>query len=118
MLPQDLCDDSDVFVVVKKTITVEGTNVNNWTNKGLEFKSNAPFRLCISKINNPFVDNVEDLDIVIPMYNLTENSDNYFITAGSLWNYHRDKTHDDVNENTDNNYRLDDEKKRTIISFE
>ena len=61
---------------------------------------------------------MEDVDIIIPMYNLTENIDNYFMTAGSLQNYYRDKMHDDANENNDNNYRLDGEKKRTIISFE
>ena len=65
-----------------------------------------------------FVDDAEDVDIIIPMYNLTESSDNYFMTAASLQNYYRDKMHDDANENNDNYYRLDGEKKRTIISFE
>ena len=36
-------------------------------NKKLTFKNNAPFRSCISKTNNLFIDNAEDLDIVIPM---------------------------------------------------
>ena len=109
-----MCDDSDAYIVVKGTITVEGTNVINRTNNGLAFKNNAPFRLCISKIYNTCVDNVEYLDIVIPMYNLKENSDNYSMTSGSLWNYYRDKVHNHVNENNGNNYRSDDEEKRTI----
>ena len=46
---------------------------------------------CISKINNTFMENAEDLDIVIPMYNLPEYSDNYFMTLGSLWNYYKDE---------------------------
>ena len=50
------------------------------------FKNNAPFQSCISKINNTFIDTAEDLDIVMPMYNLLEYSDNYSITSGSLWN--------------------------------
>ena len=42
----------------------------------LIFKNNAPFRSCISKINNTFIDNAEDLDIVMPMYSLLEYSNN------------------------------------------
>ena len=45
----------------------------------------APFKSCISKTNNAFVDNGEDLDFVMPMYNLLEYSDNYSMTSGSLW---------------------------------
>ena len=41
------------------------------------FKNNAPFINCISKINDIKIDNAEDLDIVMPMYNLIEYSDNY-----------------------------------------
>ena len=37
------------------------------------------------------IDNVEDLDVVMPMYNLLEYSQNYSITSGSLWNYYRDE---------------------------
>ena len=37
------------------------------------------------------MENAEDLDIVIPMYNLLEYSDNYFMTLGSLWNYYKDE---------------------------
>ena len=72
MLRLCLCDYSDVYVVVKGTITVEGTNDANRRNKKLNFKTNAPFKSCISKINNTLIDNAEDLDIVITMYNLLE----------------------------------------------
>ena len=34
-------------------------------------------RKCVSKIDNAFVDNTEDLNIVILMYNLLEYRDNY-----------------------------------------
>ena len=50
----------------------------------LAFKNNAPFRSCISKINNAFIDKAEDLDIVIPMYNFIADSNNYCITSGSF----------------------------------
>ena len=57
----------------------------------IAFKNNAPFTNCISKINNVLIDNAEDLDVVMPMYNLLECSKNYRKATGSLWNYHRDE---------------------------
>ena len=63
------------------------------------FKTNAPFINCISKINTIKIDNAEDLDAVMPMYNLLEYSNNYKKTTGSLLNYYRDET----NSGTDNN---------------
>ena len=51
------------------------------------FKNNAPFRSCISKlIISTLVDNAEDLDILLPMHNLLEYSDNYSMTPKRLWN--------------------------------
>ena len=47
------------------------------------------------------LDNVEDLDIVMQMYNLLEYSQNYSKTSGSLWNYYRDEI-DDVDDNASN----------------
>ena len=76
-------------------------NTANRRNKKLTFNNNAPFRSCISKINNTFADNAEDLDVVISMYNLLENSDNYSMTLGSLWNYYRDAVNDSATENND-----------------
>ena len=52
MLRTDLCDYSDAYIVVKRTIIVAGINVNNRANKEQAFQNNAPFRSCISKINN------------------------------------------------------------------
>ena len=46
-------------------------------NKSVAFKNNAPFINCISKINGVKIDNAEDLDVVMPMYNLLEYSKNY-----------------------------------------
>ena len=54
---------------------------------------------CILKINNTFIDNTEDLDIVMPMYNLLENSNNYLITSESFWNYYRDEVYN-INDNS------------------
>ena len=50
----------------------------------------CPFTNCISKINNTQIDNAEYIDIVMPMYNLIEYSDNYSKTSGSLWQYCKD----------------------------
>ena len=49
--------------------------------------------------NGVKIDNAEDLDVVMPMYNLLEYSKNYRKTTGSLWNYYRDE----LNSSTDNN---------------
>ena len=57
----------------------------------LAFRYNAPFTNCMSKINHVLIDNAEDLDIVMPMYNLVEYSKNYKKTTGSFWNYYRDE---------------------------
>ena len=46
----------------------------------LVFNNNALFRSCLSKINNTFIDNAENIDVVMSMYNLLEDSDNYFMT--------------------------------------
>ena len=54
--------------------------------KKLAFKNNAPFISCISKINNALIDNVEDLDIVMPMDKLFKYNKYYSKTTRSLWN--------------------------------
>ena len=94
MLRSDLCDFSDAYIVVKGAITLTKTDGRGFIdirNRFLAFKNNAPFTNCISKINNVLIDNAEDLDIVMPMYNLLEYSINYRKTTGSLWNYYRDE---------------------------
>ena len=84
MLRSDLCNFSDAYIVVEGDITLEGDNDANKQNKNLAFKNNAPFINCISKINGVKIDNAEDLDVVMPMYNLLEYSKNYRKTTGSL----------------------------------
>ena len=91
MLRSSLCDYSDAYILVKGNITVNNTAADgaaaNNTNKKVIFKNCAPFTSCISKINNTQIDNAEYIDIVMPMYNLIEYSDNYSKTSGSLWQY-------------------------------
>ena len=90
MLRSSLCDYSDAYILVKGNISVNNTAAADNTNKKVIFKNCAPFTDYISKINNTQVDNAKDIDIVMPMYNLIEYSDNYSKTSGSLWQYCKD----------------------------
>ena len=47
-------------------------------------KNCAPFTKCVTHINNENIDIAENLDIIMPMSNLTEYSDNYSDTYRSL----------------------------------
>ena len=94
MLRSDLCNYSDAYIVVKGNLTLtEAANRNfiDVRNRCLAFKNNAPFTNCISKINNVLIDNAEDLDVGIPIYNLIEYNKNYIKTTGSVRNYYRDE---------------------------
>ena len=96
----DYFDYSDAYIVVKGDIIV--TNPNGAKrNKSVAFTNNAPFMNCISKINGVQIDNAEDLDVVMPMYNLLEYSKNYRKTTGSLWNYYRDEPSDPLSSNSE-----------------
>ena len=102
MLRSDLCDYSDACILVKGTITINGIvngveNEIRRRNRPLILKNNASFVSCMTKINNEFIEDADDLDIVMPMYNLLEYSKNYRKTIGSLYNYYRDELSDDNN---------------------
>ena len=104
MLRSNLCDYSDAYILVKGTFTVNGVvnGVENEIlrrNRPLILKNNAPFVSCMTKINNEFIEDADDLDIVMPMYNLLEYSKNYRKTIGSSYNYYRDELSDDNNLN-------------------
>ena len=101
MLRSDLCDYSDAYIVIKGDITLEGDNDANERNNNLAFKNNAPFINCISNLNDVKIDNVKDLDVVMPMYNLLEYSKNYKRTTGSLWSYSRDESSNPLSSNSE-----------------
>ena len=102
MLRSDSCDYADVYILVNGTITVTApddgaNNIRDKRNRPLILKNNAPFISCITKINNELIEYAEDLDIVMPMYNLLEYSKNFRKTIGSLYNYYRDElTNDNI----------------------
>ena len=84
MLRSDLCDYSDAYIVAKGRINVRATTNTDIEQKDAVFKNNAMFRSCMTKTNNALIDNAEDFDIVMPMYNLLEYSQDYSMTSGSL----------------------------------
>ena len=110
MLRSNVCCFSDAYIVVKGIITVTEPD-NAKRNKSIVFKNNAPFINCISKINGIQIDNAEDLDVVMSMYNLNT-------ATGSLWNYYRDESSNPLSSNsesfkyntsiTGNNYNVGD----------
>ena len=76
MIRSDLCDYSDAYILVSRTITITGAGdednakITNERNKGVIFKNSAPFTNCISSINNIQINNAEYIDVVMLMYNL------------------------------------------------
>ena len=108
MLRSDLCDYSDAYILVNGTITVNGIlngaeNEINRRNRQLILKNNAPFVSCITRINGELIEDADDLDVVMPMYNLLEYSKNYRKAIGSFYNYYRDELSYDNNNNFLNN---------------
>ena len=98
MLRSNLCNYSDAYILVKGTITVTALGANNSANnirdkknRPLILKNNARFISCITRINGELIEDVDDLDIVMPMCNVLEYSKNYRKTIGSLYNYYRDE---------------------------
>ena len=113
MLRSSLFDYSDAYILVKGTITVTAPGVNNDANnirdkknRPVILKNNAPFVSCITRINGELIEDANDLDIVIPMYNLLEYSKNYRKTIGSLYNYNRDELSDDAGDNNFDNIKV------------
>ena len=75
----DFADPNNTDAIATDTNTV---NDNAFGDKKLAFKNNAPFINCITKINGVNTDNAEDVDVVMPTYNLLEYSKNYKKTTG------------------------------------
>ena len=111
MLRSNLRNYADAYLHVKGRITITGdarpeqdpnaprtaaqilaARQADERNKCVAFKNCAPFTKCIRRINNT----AQDIDIVMPMYNLIEYSDNYSKTSGSLWQYYKDEPDDSI----------------------
>ena len=86
MLRSSFCDYSDAYILVTGTITVakETNAAPNNADKKVIFKNCVSFISCINKINNTQVDDAQYMDVVMPMYNLIEYSDNYIVEMNRL----------------------------------
>ena len=87
VLKPNLCDYAEAYILVDGTIRVDA--VNNATR--LALKNCVPFTKCNLEINDEHVDTAENLDIVMPMYNLIEYSDNYQDSSATLYQYKCDE---------------------------
>ena len=85
LLKPNLCDYALGHILVDGTI--RATNAVNATR--LALKNCAPFTKCNLEINDEHVDTAENLDIVMPMHNLIEYSDNYRDSSATLYQYKR-----------------------------
>ena len=98
-----MCDFNDAYIVVTGKISATNPSNNNYDRK-LALKNNASFFNCVTRIINNLIEDAQDLDIVMPMYNLLYYSKNYRKTTGSLLNYYRDEPNfgynNDKNERT------------------
>ena len=98
----DACNDADAYILVNGRVTITGAGDDaaarqaDERDKGVTFKNCVSFTKCINRINNTELDNAKDIDIVMPMYNLTEYSDNYSKTSGRLWQYYKDEPNDNI----------------------
>ena len=100
MLRSNLCDYADAYILVKGTIIINGAGDDDAAkglderNKGVMCKNCIPFTKCITRINNTDIDNAQDIDIVMPMYNLIEYNNNFSKTFGSLCQCYKDDPKD------------------------
>ena len=99
-LESSLCDYSDAYILVTGNINVTGGNAS----AKLAFKNCSPFEKCRTEVNETFADNAPDINIAVPMYILTEYSDNYSDISGSLWQFKKDEIEGDVDLTVDDNH--------------
>ena len=91
VLKPNLCDYAEAYILVDGTIRAAAAD----NNTRLALKNCAPFTKCNLEINDEHVDTAENLDIVMPMYNLIEYSDNYQDSSAILYQYIRDEPPED-----------------------
>ena len=112
ILRSSSCDYSDAYILVSGTITITATGADDAAkrlderNKGVVFKNCAPFTDCINETNNTQIDNSKFIDVVIPMYNLTEYSNNYSKTSESLWKYYIDDPNDNITQSESFKFKI------------
>ena len=100
VIKSNLCDYSDAYILVTGNIE------NTPNNSTIAFKNCAPFQTCNVNINDECIEAAKYLDIIMPMYNLLEYSDNYEDTTGSLYQFKREEPPDNNGEVTANTASL------------
>ena len=95
VIKPNLCDYSDAYILVTGDIKVAAVAADT----NVAFKNCTPFTKCVTHVNDEHVKTAENLDIIMPMYNLIEYSGNYADSSGSLCQFKRDEspTNDDEN---------------------
>ena len=102
MLKSSLCDYIDAYILVEGKITITKKRTGTVARQADERDKDGLFKNCalfihwITEINMTNVDNVKDIDIVMPMYDLVEYSDNYAKNSGSLRQCYRDEPNDNL----------------------
>ena len=91
---------------VKQMINDNAAKQADERDKGVKFKNCVPFTKCLSRINNTDTDNAQDINIVMPMYNLIEYINNYSKTSGSLWQYYKDDSNDNIENSESFKYKI------------
>ena len=84
MLKSNLCNYSDGYILASRTIAVPNTGTQAAPIIEKKIKNCAPFNNCTSEVKNTNIRNAEDFDVVMPICNLTEYSDNYSNPSGSF----------------------------------
>ena len=101
VLKSNLCDYNDAYILLRGNITIIGHQVTQ-----VAFKNCALFTKCVTEITGTTIDDAEDLDLVMLMYNLLEYSSNYSETTGSLWFYSKgEATHFNIDIVNDNHFK-------------
>ena len=101
VLKPNLCDYAEAYILVDGTIRAAAAKANT----RLALKNCAPFTKCNLEINDEHIDTAENLDIVMPMYNLIEYSDNYQDSSATLYQYKRDEP--PVNNSSSFKYKME-----------
>ena len=112
MVKSRLFGYSDAYILLRGTITITGAGDDaaeeraDERNKGVIYKNCAPFISSKIEIGNTEIDNAKVVDVVQPMSNLIEYTDNYSETSGNFWQYYKDEPNDSLAESGSFKYKV------------
>ena len=109
VLKSNLCDYNDAYILVRCGIIVTATPAIQ-----VALKNCAPFTKCMTKIDGTTIDDAEDLDLVMPMYNLVEYSSKYSEAIGRMWFNSKDEATTFNANNANNNFKFFDYKAKLL----